>query len=360
MADLGQHFITGIKGTSLLEEEKSFLEKEGVGGVILFSHNYEGPAQLAELVNSIQVLRQEYPLLIAVDHEGGRVTRFKDPFTSFPSMADIALTDSPKICFEIARIMAEELTACGVNVNLAPVCDIVTDPNNKSIGDRSFGSSEEQVSKFITAMIRGLQTHHMISCAKHFPGHGATLKDSHKELPRIKKNRDELEGFELQPFIKAVKARVEMIMLGHLVVEGIDPELPCSLSPKAYELLRQDYKYNKVLLTDDMQMGAITENFTVEEAAVRAIQAGADLLEYRDLEYTQNALEALKKAVKTKKIKNTDLAQKQKRLLELKKAYLKEYRPVYIPDISKHFRKGNVESFIQDLQKKIAEKKARL
>ncbi len=125
MSNLGQLVMTGVSGTTLNEEEKSFLKEENIGGVVLFKRNFESPAQLAELVNSIQVLRQEYPLFIAVDHEGGRVLRFKEQFTQFPSMREVASLNSPKTCFEVHAQMALELKACGINVNLSPVCDIV-------------------------------------------------------------------------------------------------------------------------------------------------------------------------------------------------------------------------------------------
>src|SRR5690606_6242152 len=120
--------MTGIDGLTLSSDEADFLEKENIGGVLLFSKNFESPAQLAELINSIQKCRREYPLLIAVDHEGGRVMRFRSHFTQFPSMMEIASLGSPKICFHTAKIMAEELSACGININLAPVCDITNNP----------------------------------------------------------------------------------------------------------------------------------------------------------------------------------------------------------------------------------------
>ena len=149
MYHAGPLIITGIKGTTLTDDEKSFIEKEKVGGVILFTRNYESPAQLAMLVNSIQVLRDEYPLFISVDHEGGRVMRFKNHFTQFPPMLEVTKKKSPKLCFEVFNIMSAELSACGVNLSYAPVCDLFTNPKNTVIGDRSFGSNPEEVSKFV-------------------------------------------------------------------------------------------------------------------------------------------------------------------------------------------------------------------
>ena len=356
MNQIGQLVFTGLSGLTLTDAEKKFIEKEDIGGVIFFSKNYESPAQLAELVNSIQNLRKEYPLFICTDHEGGRVVRFKTQFTQFPPMLDIARLDSPKLVFEVATIMAEELLACGINLNLAPVCDIWNNDQNKVIWDRAFGTDHETVSKFISSMIRGFETNHLMSCAKHFPGHGNTLKDSHYDLPIVKKPLEDIRNEELQPFIKAVKARVDMIMMAHIIVEDIDPELPCSLSPKAHQILRNELKYKGLILSDDMQMGAITQHRGTGEAAVMAIRAGSDLVEYRDKEEAMLGLEGLKKAQKDKTIKASEFADRLTRISEAKKAYFTDYKPIYIPDLEKKFNRKQTQLFVEDLKKKIAEK----
>jgi len=356
MAQLGQLVFTGISGLILTEEEKKFIEKEDIGGVIFFSKNYESPAQLAELVNSIQMLRKEYPLFIATDHEGGRVIRFKTHFTQFPPMLDITRLDSPKIFFDVATIMSEELLACGVNINLAPVCDIWNNELNKIIWDRAFGTDHETVSKFISSMIRGFQTSGLMSCAKHFPGHGNTIKDSHFDLPIIKKPMKDIREEELQPFIKAIKARVDIIMMAHIIVEEIDPDLPCSLSPRAHDLLRNELKYKGLILSDDMQMKAITDHHGTGEAAMMAIRAGSDLVEYRDMEEAMKGLEGLKKAHKDKTIKANDFSDRLNRVEEAKKKYFTDYKPIYAPDIEKKFNRKATQAFITDLKLKISEK----
>ncbi len=359
MTQLGQLVFTGIAGLTLGEAEKKFIEKEDIGGVILFSKNYESPAQLAELVNSIQVLRKEYPLFIATDHEGGRVVRFKTQFTQFPPMLDIAKLDSPKLFFEVATIMAEELLACGVNFNLAPVCDIWNNEQNKVIWDRAFGTDHEAVSKFISSMIRGFQTSGILSCAKHFPGHGNTTKDSHYDLPIVKKPIDQIRAEEFQPFIKAIKARVDCIMMAHIIVEDIDPDLPCSLSPRAHEILRGELKYKGLILSDDMQMKAITDHRGTGEAAMMAIRAGSDLVEYRDMEEAVLGLEGLKKAQKDKTIKAQDFSDRLNRVEENKKRFFTDYKPIYVPDIEKKFNRKSSQQFALDLKKKIADSIAR-
>lgn len=354
MNNLGQLIFTGISGVSLTDEEAAFLEEENIGGVILFSKNYESPAQLAELINTIQACRQEYPLFIAVDHEGGRVQRFKKGFTVFPPMLEMAKSDSPKQCYTVHRIMAEELSACGVNVNLSPVCDIFTNEKNKVIGDRAFGRDEDTVSKYISSAIRGLQTNNVLACAKHFPGHGDTTLDSHFDLPIVKDSIETLREREFQPFIKAIKSRVEFVMMAHLIVEAIDSELPCSLSPKAYKILREDMKFSKLIITDDMQMQAITDHYGVGDAAIMAINAGADIIEYRDMKEAKIALNALKEALKTKKVKNSVINDRYDNIQKSKKSYFTEYRPTYIPDVTKKVGSATSQRFLEELMKLIS------
>ena len=347
----GQLIMTGISSTVLTSEESDFLKNNEIGGVILFKNNYEDPAQLAELVNDIQKCRDEYPLFIGVDQEGGRVRRFQNNFMQLPPMLEVAKHDSPKLVFEIHEHMAKELRACGVNLNFAPVCDILTNPNNKVIGDRAFGDNVESVEKFISAAIRGLHKENVLACAKHFPGHGNTLKDSHFDLPYVKRSLVELESEEIQPFIKAAKSRVEFVMMAHLVVDAIDDQLPCTVSAKAYKYLRAKLKYDKIIITDDMEMKGITDHFTTDNPGKAAIQAGADIILYRSMSMADEALQAINKAVELKKISHETLEAKLKRIMNCKKAFLSEYKPIYIPDIAKSFNSTQVTALLDIVNK---------
>lgn len=349
LKEIGQLFITGISGLSLTKEEEEFIQDNNIGGVILFKHNYHDPAQLAELVNSIQKLRDEYPLFICVDQEGGRVKRFQTHFTQFPSMLEIGKHDSPKTTFEVHKMIADELSACGVNLNFSPVCDIFNNPNNTVIGDRAFGTNVEEVQKHVSAAIRGLHTGNILSCAKHFPGHGSTTKDSHFDLPYVKTPLEELNDNELIPFQKASKSRVEFIMMAHLVVDAIDPDVPCTLSPKAYKFLRDKLKYNKIIITDDMEMQAITKFNGIGDACVTALKAGADVVEYRTMEACKEAFFAFKEAIKLQKIAKDDVEDKIKRVRLCKQAHLAEYRPIYIPDLSKKVGTKKHQEFLEKL-----------
>ncbi len=353
MDNFGQLFIAGLSGFSLTDEEKDFIKNEKLGGVILFHHNYQDPAQLAELVNSIQKLRDEYPLFIAVDQEGGRVVRFQSQFTQFPAMMTIAALNSPKTIFEVHQVMAKELSACGINLALSPCCDILTNEENKVIGDRAFGRDAETVEKFISAAIRGLQTSGLLSCAKHFPGHGGTLKDSHVDLPLIKTSLDEMRSRELIPFVKASKSRVEFMMMAHLLVDAIDNKLPTSLSAKAYEFLRQETKFTKIIITDDMEMKAITDRFTTEEAAIMAMMAGADMLLYKTLGEAKKALNGIREAVKKKTLKRDDIIHKLTKIEKCKKENFESYQPIYIPKIVDSFNTEEAKKLTISLKNSI-------
>ncbi len=333
MYKLGQLIITGVSGLTLTPDEESFIESNSIGGVILFSKNFEGPAQLAELTNSIQELRQDVPMFISVDQEGGRVVRFKSGFTVFPPMMKIAKYDSPKMVFELHQIVAKELVACGINLNFAPCCDVLTNASNVVIGDRAFGDKEKDVTKFVSAAIRGLQAGGVLTCAKHFPGHGSTSVDSHKDLPKISRTLDLLREVDLPPFNKAVRSRVDFIMMGHLIIDSIDKENPASLSKPAHDVLLNELRFKKLIISDDMQMNAITDHYGLKESAILALNAGTDILLYRDVEYAKQALEAVEAAVQSKMLEPEQIRKKLEKISELKKENLSNYTPVLVTKI---------------------------
>ncbi len=351
MDNFGQFVITGIKGTSLSQQETEFIRDEKVGGVILFAENFQDPSQLAELVNSIQKLRDEYPLFISTDQEGGRVMRFKTHFTQFPSMMDLARMDSPKLVFEAHEILAKELNACGINLSYSPTCDILTNPDNKVIGDRAYGTDALTVEKYISAAIRGLQTNGVMACAKHFPGHGDTSKDSHFDLPLVKTSLAQLREREMIPFVKASKSRVEFMMMAHLMVDAIDDKLPTSLSAKAYDFLRQETKFSKIVVTDDMEMKAISDRYTTEEAALMAINAGADMLMYRNMENAMKAVNVIREHSKKRLMKKEMLVEKQSRIERCKKENFANYQPIYIPKIADVFQSQASKSLMDQWNK---------
>ncbi len=349
MNELGQLFITGINGHYLTDEEARFISDEKIGGVILFDRNFESLGQVGELINSIQELNKQTPLFIALDYEGGRVQRFKKSLSLIPPMLDIGTLGSPKLCYELGEIMAEEIKSIGINLNLAPCCDIFSQKNNKVIGDRAFGKDHETVSKFVTSMVRAFQNNGIIACAKHFPGHGPTSKDSHFELPVVKKKLDQIHQEDIQPFIKVIKSRVEMIMMAHLLVDDIDDKLPTSLSPKAHQILRDELGFKGVIISDDMDMKAITDNYGLFEATKMALDSGTDIVEFSKFESAKESYERLKES----NFNSSHYQKKVDRILKLKKEYLSDHKPIFVPEIGKKIKTEQTESFLSELNKKL-------
>lgn len=323
---LGELVLTGVEGKSLSSPSADFLKRNSIGGVIYFAHNYESPEQIREFSLQIQSLRSERPLWIASDHEGGRVQRFRQGFSLIPKAADIAAKGSPNLAYEIAELMARELGAVGVNLNYAPVADINSNPANPVIGDRAFGSTEEEVSKFVSAVVRGHLTQGLVPCLKHFPGHGDTSVDSHFDLPKVETSLETLESREFKPFLKGIKSKCPMVMTSHVLNPNIDPEFPATFSRKTITgLLRERLKFKELVSTDDMEMHAVTRHFGAEEAPVLAIEAGCDLVIYRSEKAARIAFEGLVKACESGRLSEARVQESIERIERVKSAHLKSY-----------------------------------
>ena len=293
MNGVGKLFFTGLDSLELSIGEANFIKDYQLGGVILFSKNYENRTQLKKLTSSLREINPN--ILIAVDHEGGRVQRFRDDFTEFPAMMEIAKLGSPKLCFEVHTQMALELSSCGVNVNLSPCSDIFIDKDCSVIGDRSFGDNEKVVSDFVSSAVRGLINGNVMSCVKHFPGHGNTSVDSHLDLPIIKDDLETIITRDLTPFRKGVKSKSPMVMMAHLKIPSLDEKSITTVSEVAYSFLRKQLKFNGIIITDDMEMGAIEKDYSPVDASRLAIASGATIVEYRSFEKTKLVVEALSK-----------------------------------------------------------------
>lgn len=259
---------------------KHWVKELGVGGVILLG------GSAAEVALRTQQLQDwaNVPLLICADVEEGVGQRFSGA-TWFPppmAIAEIAKSDLTAACHyaeQMGKVTAQEGLAIGLNWILSPTVDVNNNPNNPVINVRAFGETTEIVSALTTAFIRGVQSERALTCAKHFPGHGDTAIDSHLELPVIPHGRDRLEQIELPPFKAAIAAGVDAVMSAHLQIPAFDPDLPATLSPKVLtEELRQRLGFEGVIVTDALIMGAIANRYGTEEAAILAIEAGADLL----------------------------------------------------------------------------------
>ncbi len=320
----GQLLMAGFEGISPSKEIKRLITEYHIGGVILFSRNIESPEQVAALCESLQALSPGAPLLIAIDQEGGRVSRLPLPFTQFPPARTVGRCNSVPLTYRNTEAMSQELLAVGINMNFAPVLDIHTNPQNPVIGDRAFGSNPTIVSKHAMAVIAAMLDQRIIPCGKHFPGHGDTNVDSHFALPVVDLDVSHLDERELRPFAHAIENRLPCIMTAHLCCRAFDPDLPASLSEKIVNgLLRKTMKFNGVVVTDDLEMKGITNLFSVPEAAVKAVAAGSDLLLVcHSFDRQMAAIEALDAAVSKGTISHGSLDQSLERLLFLKKHFI--------------------------------------
>jgi beta-N-acetylhexosaminidase len=275
--------IVGIQGLVPTADELELIGR-GVGGVVLFRRNVESPQQVAALSRTLKAAAKG-PLLISIDQEGGRVQRLRAPhWTELPSMRRLGEIDAAggisgmsgtALADRLGRLVARELTACGIDYDYAPVLDVDTNPNNPVIADRSFSRDPARVARLGVAFAKGLEAGGVASCAKHFPGHGDTSQDSHKVLPRLAHDRERLWQVELVPFVAAARAGLASVMTAHVRFEAFD-RLPATLSPQALQLLRRDVGFQGACISDDLEMKAIADTYGVVDGAELAVSAGCD------------------------------------------------------------------------------------
>ncbi|MBC7386627.1 MAG: beta-N-acetylhexosaminidase [Cryobacterium sp.] len=327
---LGEIFIMGFNGTELSDDTAAFLSQARIGGVILFGPNFEDPKQVATLINQVQDCRAgDLPLWVSVDHEGGKVQRFRTGFTRLPEASEIGRSDSPKLLFELSEMIAAELKAVGVSVNFAPVADIHSNPGNPVIGNRAFSSSEEVVSKMVSAYVRGHLTGGVQPCVKHFPGHGDTHVDSHFALPKVIGQIEALRDREFRPFTKAFKSGCRWLMTAHVLNPNLDAVYPATLSKRILkDILREEMRYTGIIVSDDMEMKAITAHYGAEEAPRLAIDAGCDLLIYRTEAATRHAYTSLMKALEEGRLNPDRVIDAAEISMEMKRETLFPYFPV--------------------------------
>ena len=278
---VGQLLIAGIEGTSPGADAETAITEYHVGGIILFKRNVETVEQLTTLTDGLKELNQdsEIPLFLGIDEEGGLVSRMPDELIDLPDMYEFGKTGDPTLTYAVGRVLADLCRNQGINLNFAPVLDVWSNPDNTVIGRRAFGTDAETVITMGLPVMEGLRDYGVIPVVKHFPGHGDTLVDSHEALPVVDKTVDELWELELKPFAAAIEAGTDVVMVGHILERGIDPDYPASLSYVVVtELLREEMGFTGVVCTDDLTMGAITNQWGVGEAAVLAVEAGDDLL----------------------------------------------------------------------------------
>jgi beta-N-acetylhexosaminidase len=321
---IGQLLVVGFDGTTATPRLKRLIQKERIGGVILFSRNIESPRQLSALTAVLRKMAGERGLLIGIDQEGGRVQRLPKPFTQWPPVNRLGAVHSHDLAYHMGQAIGQELSAVGVNLDFAPVLDVGTATKNPIIGDRAFSHDPAVVAALGLAFIVGLQDQGVIACGKHFPGHGDTSVDSHKALPVVTANADTLLERELKPFRHAIENRLASIMTAHVRYPAFDPEWPATLSPVIVTtLLRKTLGFDGVVFTDDLEMKGITDHWAPELAAVQAIKAGADsVLVCKDPNTQDAVLEELRRAVADGTLPPAHIQQSLARLDRLKADFL--------------------------------------
>ena len=274
----GQRLMVGFNGTTYNNDLEYLIQELHVGGIILFTRNIINPQQLQNLCSEIQQKVRESglpPVFISIDQEGGEVARLKKPFAQLPGASQVK---NEAEASEYVRITAAELTPAGVNMNMAPVMDIAPAGVDSIMASRSYGDDPDKVSRLGCRVIENFQQRSIMAVAKHFPGIGRTVLDSHDDMPTLDVDLEDLKRFDLIPFENAIHCQVSGMMLSHIFYERIDPEWPASLSPViARDLLRNDLNYDGVVMTDDLDMGAIKKHFDLKTVIKQILEAEIDI-----------------------------------------------------------------------------------
>lgn len=340
---IGQMLIAGIDSYEINENEIKLIKEYHIGGFILFGRNVENPEQLLNLTNSIKKENADnpIPLFISVDEEGGRISRIPKTVTNLPASRTIGKVNNSEFSNDVGLRLAEKVAAFGFNMNFAPVLDINSNPKNPVIGNRSFGSEAALVSELGVATMRGIRDGGVIPVVKHFPGHGDTAEDSHLGLPTVNNDLNRLESFELIPFKNAIENGADCIMVAHILLPKIDAENPATLSKTIItDILRDKLKYDGVVITDDMNMGAIEKNYDLAEAALKAVNAGNDIvLVAHKYENALYVLHTIQKAVLDGLISEERIDQSVYRILRLKRSYNLKDENIQAIDIDSMNRK---------------------
>ena len=337
---IGQLFMAGFLEPTPTQEIIDLIQRYHVGGVILFSRNIQHARQVFELTHTLQETARaaghRFPLLISIDQENGMVQRLGPDATRFPGNMALGAIGSEQIAYDVAEYTAEELRELGINMNLAPVADVNNNPANPVVGIRSFGEDPQQVARLIAAAVRGYRADGLeklrgfnfkgvIPTLKHFPGHGDITTDPHLTLPVIPHPRERMEQIELVPFKSGIQAGAECIMTAHVALPAITGDnMPATISPAVIRgLLREEWGYQGVVMTDCLEMQAISDGVGVGPGAVLALKAGVDLVLISHRYDRQRAgLDSALAAVKAGEITEDQIRQAAERVLRLKQQHL--------------------------------------
>ena len=342
---IGSLFMAGMPGPELDGATEALIRDHCLGGVILFARNIENPIQLASLCHNLQetAMKQHgIPLFLAVDQEGGRVARLKAPFTLFPGNSAIGNDPRPMDrAMEFGIITAREMTLVGLNMDMAPVVDVRWGEPEKHLDGRIFSDDPEKVALLGQSVVKNLQENGVMAVAKHFPGLGRATLDPHHHLPTIEANIGEIEEINLPPFRAAIEQGVSAVMTSHAIYSALDPGYPGTLSNKIVTgLLREKLGFEGLIITDDLEMGAIKKGWGAAKGAVAAFEAGSDLLLIcEDQEEVLAGIKALRDSLLRGDVPLERLHQSVKRVTGAKARFLGKGVDISFAKVKEYFKK---------------------
>ena len=354
---IGQLMMCGFDALDVNDHAISLIKEHHIGNIILFARNVKTPEQLFKLNMNLQKLAMAsigIPLFIGIDQEGGMVTRIFHGATHYPGAMTVSATDEPKNAYALGDRMGTELKALGINMNLAPVLDVNNNPKNPVIGVRSYSDDPNRVATYGIQMIKGLQNH-MIAVGKHFPGHGDTHTDSHLSLPTVDHDIKRLEAVELVPFKKSIEAGLMGIMSSHINFPHLTEEgRPSTLSKNVLtKVLREQLKFEGLVVSDCMQMKGIQNHYTTPEACVMAIEAGIDILCVSHSEDIQVAsYKRLVQAVERKELSEDLINERVKHVLKFKQSHIQLNLDQPFSEVKAHIINPENKAFAEDILNK--------
>lgn len=341
---IGQMFIVSYNSTSYNDELSNIMSTVKPGGFMFLGYNITTYNDTLKFVKDLKG-SSEIPLFITVDEEGGNVERLaylKEDITHIPYMYDVGLKDDLELTYDVGKVIGREIEVLGFNVDFAPVIDVVTNKDNQVIGKRSFGGDYEKVAKHGVALSNGIEEYNVISCYKHFPGHGSTMEDSHVDLPIINKDRETLLNEDLYPFKYAIHNDAKMIMVGHIAVPSITGDnTPASMSKAIInDLLIDELQYKGLVITDALNM-IEHRDYSSDEIYQNVINAGVDILLYPT--DSIEAFNSVKKSVKEGKISEERINSSVRKILFYKYKYIKDNYDNYL-DVSNLNSEENINT----------------
>lgn len=337
---IGQMLMVGINGTTPESDAKEMIDDKHVGGIILYGKNIKTANQTVNFTNQLKTINQSaknpLPLFISVDEEGGSVERMPSPILKMPSNFAVGKKDDSNFSYNVGETLGREVHELGFNMDYAPVLDVIKSPTTSAIGDRSFSTNANIVSRLGVSTMKGIHSKHVIPVIKHFPGYGSVSVDAHKDLPTVDYGLSQLEKKDWLPYENAIKNDADVIMVTHLLVPRLNTKYPASMSPIIMtNMLRDKLDFKGVIMTDDMTMGAIAKYYNIQTAAVKAVEAGADVVMIAFHKDEQiKAYNALKQAVINGTISEQRIDNSVYRIMELKQKYHLSNNQIDYPNIS--------------------------